>query len=137
MAAGTLLVEQYFGLTPETAVLAATMGATTFSLFHIFAGLSCRSETQTAFSRDLLADRRQVVLYGLSLLLTILATELGFLQRVLGTQPLDGQQWLLCVVVAASVLVVDEVIKLVLRLRRGSAPAPAPAPASAPAPAPA
>ena len=61
------------------------MGATTFSLFHIFAGLSCRSETQTAFSRDLLADRRQVGLYGLALLLTILATELGFLQRILGT----------------------------------------------------
>jgi Ca2+-transporting ATPase len=133
MAAGTLLMEAYFGATE--AVLVATLGATTFSLFHIFAGLSCRSETQTAFSRDLLADRRQVGLYGLSVLLTILATELGFLQRVLGTQSLDGQQWLLCVVVAASVLVADEVIKLVLRLRRGRAPAPAPAPAQALAPA--
>jgi Ca2+-transporting ATPase len=135
MAAGTLLLEAYFGSTPDAAVLAATMGATAFSLFHIFAGLSCRSETQTAFSRDLLADRRQVGLYGLSVLLTVLATELGFLQRLLGTTSLDGQQWLVCVVVAASVLVVDEVIKVVLRMRRGRGPAPASAPAPSLAPA--
>jgi Ca2+-transporting ATPase len=130
MAAGTLAVEAYFG--PTAAVLAATMGVTTFSLFHIFAGLSCRDETRTAFTADILADRRQLGLYGLALLLTVLATELGFLQRVLGTTSLDGQQWLVCVLVALSVLVVDEVIKLVLRGRRGRQPAAVPAAPPAP-----
>ena len=38
MAAGTLLVEAYFG--SVSAVLAATMGATVFSLYNIFAGVS-------------------------------------------------------------------------------------------------
>ncbi|HVG96934.1 MAG TPA: cation-translocating P-type ATPase C-terminal domain-containing protein, partial [Chloroflexota bacterium] len=123
MAAGTLLVEAYFG--SVSAVLAASMGATVFSLYNIFAGLSSRDETQTAVSRDLLADRRQVGLYGLALLLTILATELGVLQRILGTTSLSGDQWLLAIAVAATVLVVDEVIKFVLRRRRSAAPVPA------------
>jgi Ca2+-transporting ATPase len=134
MSTGTLALQAAHG--PAGAALVATIGATSFSLFHIFAGLSCRDETRTAFTRDLVADRRQVGLYGLSLLLTVLASELGFLQRLLGTTPLDGQQWLLCGVVAASVLVVDEVIKFVLRLRRGHAPVAEPVPAmSAPVPA--
>ena len=129
MAAGTLLVEASFG--SVSAVLAASMGATVFSLYNIFAGVSSRDETQTALSSELLADRRQVGLYGLALLLTVLSTELGFLQRILGTTPLSGDQWLLAIAVAASVLVVDEVIKFVLRRRRSDAPVP---PAAVPAP---
>jgi Ca2+-transporting ATPase len=96
------------------------MGATVFSLFNILAGISARDETHSAFNRDLLADRRQIGLYGLSIVLTILATELGFLQRILGTTPLTGQQWLLCIIVAASILVVDEVIKSFMRRRTGA-----------------
>jgi Ca2+-transporting ATPase len=94
------------------------MGAVTFSLYHIFAGLSSRDETQTVFNRDLMADRRQVMLYGLALVLTILATEIPLLQRLLETSSLNGQQWLTCVLVALSVLVVDEIIKFFLRRRR-------------------
>jgi len=121
MAVGTLVVEA--GYERTSAVLAATMGAVVFSLFNIFAGLSCRSETQSAFNRDILADRRQVTLYGLALLLTILATELGFLQRWIGTTSLNGQQWLICVVVAFFLLVLDELTKFILRRRHSSAQA--------------
>jgi Ca2+-transporting ATPase len=119
MAAGTLIVEQAY--TPAGVLIAATMGATTFSLYNILVGVSCRSETGTAFNRDLLADRRQVQLYGLALLLTILGTELSFLQHILGTTSLTGQQWLVCILVALTVLVVDEVIKFFMRRRRGQA----------------
>jgi Ca2+-transporting ATPase len=123
MAAGTLLVEANYA--PASAVLAATMGATVFCLFHIFVGLSSRNETQTVFNRDLLGDRRQVGLFGLALVLTILATELGFLQRILGTTALSAGQWLTCVVVAAAILLVEEVIKFFLRRHRSRAQAPA------------
>jgi Ca2+-transporting ATPase len=116
MAAGTLILEAYYS--PTSAVLAASVGATAFSLYNVFVGLSCRDETQSAFNREILSDRRQVGLYGLAVGLTFLATELGFLQRILGTQGLTGDQWLLCIAVALSVLVVDEVIKIFLRRRR-------------------
>jgi Ca2+-transporting ATPase len=77
--------------------------------------LSARSETATAFSSDVLHDRTQVLLHGLALLMTLLATELGFLQRILGTTSLSGDQWLICIGFAFALLLVDEVSKFFLR----------------------
>jgi Ca2+-transporting ATPase len=66
------------------------------------------------------------MLYGLALLLTFLPTELGFMQRILGTTSLSGNQWLLCIVFAFALLLVDEVVKVFMRRSRRSAqPAPA------------
>jgi Ca2+-transporting ATPase len=110
---GTLAVEAAYE--PAGVVLATTMAATVFSLFNIFAGITVRSETETVLIRDIVSDRNQLRLYGLAILLTFLATELGFLQRVLGTTSLSFNQWLLCIGIAASLLVVEEVIKFFLR----------------------
>ena len=82
MAAGTLIVEAV--AEPAGAVVAATMAFVVFSLFVVISGLSCHSETQTAFNRNILHDKNQVLLNGLALLFIFLPTELGFLQRGLG-----------------------------------------------------
>jgi Ca2+-transporting ATPase len=116
IAIGTLVIEAIYE--PIDAALAATMGLVVFSLFNIAFGLSARSEFGTVFIRDTVADRRQLGLYGLALLLTLLATELGFLQRVLGTVSLNGNQWLICAAVAFVLLLVDELVKFVLRRRQ-------------------
>lgn len=58
-----------------------------------------------------------MLLYGLAMLMTLLATELGFLQRILGTTSLSGDQWLICIGFAFALLLVDEVIKVFLRRR--------------------
>ena len=97
---------------------AATIGFVAFAFMSIAMGLSARSETASAFNRDIFHDRNQVMLYGFALLLTFLPTELGFLQRILGTTHLTVNQWLLCTVVAIGLLLVDEVIKFFLRRRR-------------------
>jgi Ca2+-transporting ATPase len=44
-------------------------------------------------------------------------TTIGILERIVGTGSLSGQQWGICVAIAASLLVVEELIKLVLRKR--------------------
>jgi Ca2+-transporting ATPase len=118
MAAGTLAVEAYYERID--AVLASTMALTVFSLFSIAIGLSARSETQTVLNRDILADRRQVEIYGLTLILVFLATELRFLQRILGTTSLNGDQWWICFGVAFTLLLIDESIKFVMRRRRAA-----------------
>ncbi|MBP1703589.1 MAG: cation-transporting P-type ATPase, partial [Chloroflexi bacterium] len=115
IAIGTLVIEASFDTSQE---LAATMGFVVFSLFNIVFGLSARSEKGTVFNRDNVSDRRQLGLYGLALLLTFLATELNFLQRILNTIPLSGDQWLLCIGVALALLLIDEVIKFFMRRRR-------------------
>ncbi len=116
MAAGTLIVEAV--AEPAGAVVAATMAFVVFSLFVVISGLSCHSETQTAFNRNILHDKNQVLLNGLALLFIFLPTELGFLQRGLGLTSLTGNQWLLCFGLAFVLLIVYEILKIFLRSRR-------------------
>src|SRR5512139_2046172 len=119
VAIGTLAVEAAF---KTDAALSATMGMVVFALFNVAFGLSARSETGTVFVRDTVGDRRQLQLYGLALLLTILATELGFLQRILGTVSILGDyRWLLCIVLALALLLIDEVVKFFMRRSRRAA----------------
>jgi P-type Ca2+ transporter type 2C len=115
IAFGTLALEAIY--TPISTVAAATMGFVVFSLYNVATGLSARSEFGTVFDRDTLSDRRQLMLYGISVGLAFLATELGFLQRLLGTTSLRAQEWLLCLGFAVFLILVDEVIKFFLRRR--------------------
>ena len=64
-----------------------------------------------------MSDRRQLTLYGGTILAIILATEIGFLNRILDTTSLSGGQWLVCVLLAAGLILVEEIIKLVVRRR--------------------
>jgi P-type Ca2+ transporter type 2C len=120
MAAGTLILEA--GSADAGPAVAATLGFVAFSLFSVVVGLSCRSETASAFNRDILSDRRQLMLFGLALLLTYLPTKLG----LLGLTELSGNQWLLCIGLAIALLLVDEVVKVFMRRsRREGQPEPA------------
>jgi len=97
---------------------AATMGFVAFSLLSIVMGLASRSETASAFNRDIFSDRNQLMLYGLAILFTFLPTVLDFLQRMLGTTSLTGDQWLLCIGLALAYLLLDEVVKFFMRRRK-------------------
>jgi Ca2+-transporting ATPase len=130
MAIGTLLLEAV--AEPAGAEMAATMGFVVFSLYSVVIGLSARNETGSAFNRDIFSDRSQLMLYGLALLFVFVPVELGF-PRFLGLTRLSGNQWLVCIIFAFLLLLVDEVIKVFMRRRRSkSEPSVAvPAPAQA------
>jgi Ca2+-transporting ATPase len=113
--------------------LAATMGFVVFSLFNISLGLSARSETGTVFNRDNLADRRQLGLYGLALLLLLLPVEFGIGSKILLTTDISGDQWLICIAFAIGMLLIDEVIKFFLRRSRSTTSKPSGQPILAPA----
>ena len=132
MTIGTLILEAT--AEPAGASVAATMGFVVFSLFNVVIALSCRSETNSAFNRDVLNDRHQLMLYGLALLFVFVPVELG-LPRFLGLTSLTGDQWLICIAFAFALLLATEVVKVFLRRSRSrqkdaTVPA-APAPAQA------
>jgi P-type Ca2+ transporter type 2C len=116
IAIGTLVIEAT--AEPVSPAVAATMGFVVFSLFNIALGLSARSETGTVFNRENLSDRRQLQLYGLSLLFILLPVEFGIGDRFLETTPISGQQWLICIIFALVMVLIDEVIKFFMRRRR-------------------
>ncbi len=100
-----------------SAILASTMLLTTLSLFHVFGALLCRDQTRTVFDPDTFPGVMQLRRYGLALLAIVLVTELGFLQRIVGTTGLSVAEWSTCLAIAASLVVVEELVKVVLRRR--------------------
>lgn len=113
MAIATVSVEAAYE--DEGFAIAAAVGFVTFALFNIALGFTAHSETASTFNRDIISDRRQLGLVGLALLLTILPTQLAFLQRMLGLTELNGEQWLVAIGLAVALVLVDEVIKFFSR----------------------
>jgi P-type Ca2+ transporter type 2C len=99
-------------------VVAATMGFVVFGLMSVAMGLSARSETKSAFNRDIFHDKNQLMLYGIALAVTYLSTELNFLQKMLGLTSLGRNEWWICIAFAIGLLLVDEVIKVFLRRKQ-------------------
>ncbi len=117
MTVGSLVAYQ-IGHDQDGAVVASTMLLTTLSLFHVAAGFLARDQDGTIFSRSAIPGATQLRRYGLSLLAVVAITALNILERIFDTTPLSADQWAICGSIALSLLVVEELIKLVLRRRK-------------------
>jgi Ca2+-transporting ATPase len=103
-------------------VVGRTMGLTVFSLANVWFALETSDPEHSVFSIGTLAQNPSLLKgAGLALVATVLATELGLLNRILETVGLSIDQWLICIVVSLAVLVVVEVTKL-LHLNADAAP---------------
>jgi P-type Ca2+ transporter type 2C len=111
--------------------VASTMLVTALSLSHLAVGLLARDQRNTIFSRAALPGPTQLRRYGIVVLAIIAVTTIGFLQRIFQTVELNLTQWSICIGIAASLVVIEELIKLVIRRRHRRAVAtqtqPAPA----------
>jgi Ca2+-transporting ATPase len=116
MGAGTLGVISW-AERAHTREIAHTMGVVTFSLYALFFSIATRDERRTVFSLDTFADAKFVIATGVSILTLLLTTVFGPLQAFLKTTSLDVRQWLICLAVALSIVVVSEVRKAVARRR--------------------
>jgi Ca2+-transporting ATPase len=116
MTIGALVAYQ-IGESNFTALVASTMLLTTLSLFHLAAGLLARDQVHTIFNAHTLPGPTQLRRYGLALAAIILVTEIGFLQRVFSVVELTFNQWLICIGIALTLVVVEEVIKFFIRRR--------------------
>jgi Ca2+-transporting ATPase len=119
MTVGALVAYQ-IGDSQGGAIVASTMLLTTLSLFHVLVGLLSRDQRNSLFGHDAIPDIAQIRRYGIALLAIFAITTLDILERLFGTTELTLNQWLICIGLALTVVVVEELIKLVLR-RRGSA----------------
>jgi P-type Ca2+ transporter type 2C len=56
--------------------------------------------------------------------LTLLVTEIGFLQRIFGTTSLTAEQWGICLLAVLVAIALVEIVKFILRhVGRGAVPA--------------
>ena len=103
--------------------VACTMGVVTFSLYALFFSIATKDERRTVFSLETVADKTFNICTGVSIVTLILATVLGPFEALLKTTSLDVQQWLVCIAVALSVVVMSEIQKITVRRHAGVAPA--------------
>ncbi|MHB1131405.1 MAG: cation-translocating P-type ATPase [Chloroflexota bacterium] len=92
-----------------------TMAFTTLMLFQMFNVFNARSDTHSAFYQ-LFHNRWLWGAVGLSLVLQVAVTYVPFLQDAFSTVPLQASDWLLCTLVASSLLWLRELSKLLRRL---------------------
>jgi P-type Ca2+ transporter type 2C len=117
MTIGTLVAYR-IGEEQGGALVGATMLLTTLSLFHVVAGLLSRDQVGTVFDRDALPGAAQLRRYGVALVAIVAVTTIDLLTRVVGVTGLSGEQWGICVALAATLVVTEEAVKLALRSRR-------------------
>lgn len=99
---------------------ARTMAFTTLMIFQLYNVFICRSRRRSAFS-GLTENKWALAAVALSLVAHVLVIYVPVLQAAFHTAPLRGIDWLVAGAVGASLLVIMEIVKLVLRSREQSA----------------
>ena len=112
------------GTGPNTAdeAYARTMAFTTLMMFQLFNVYNCRSNWRSAFS-GFFDNKWLLVAVIFSLSTHVLVIYVPFLQTAFHTVALSAKDWLIVTGVSATLLVIVELVKLVLRARRRAAPA--------------
>jgi P-type Ca2+ transporter type 2C len=116
MAIGTL----YVFMTSQQAgdlAYAQTMAFTTLAMFQVFNSLNVRSSTRSLFQIGLFTNRWLIGAIVVSILLQIMANQVGFMQTALDTAPLSLSDWGLIVGISSTVFVADELRKVYSRSR--------------------
>jgi Ca2+-transporting ATPase len=111
------LVAYRIGEESDGPLVASTMLLTALSLFHVAAGVLARDQHDTIFKRSAIPGATQLRRYGIAVLAVVAVTSLEILQRIFETTELNFWQWSVCLGLAASLVVVEESIKFVIRRR--------------------
>jgi len=113
MAIGTLYL---FGQNYEVDLQKAwTISLTTLAVFQWFNAWNCRSHVKSIFSPNPFSNKFLVGATGVVIGLQLLAVYNPFFQKVLRTVPLGGKEWMISVAVASSIIVFEELRKVIYR----------------------
>ncbi len=113
LAAGTLAL---FSMYYRTDIVKAwTIALTTLAVGHWFNAWNCRSEEKSIFQMNPFSNRFLFLVTILIIILQLLAVYNPFLQNILHTSPLLISEWILIVIIASLVVIVEEVRKLFYR----------------------
>ena len=116
MAAGTLTL--FYSARPQGEAYALTLAFTTFVLFQFFNIFNARAERDSAFAVGFLRNRWLWLALAGVLALQVVVVHWGPAQAVFDTVDLRLADWLLAAAVASSVLWIEELRKLGMRLYR-------------------
>jgi magnesium-transporting ATPase (P-type) len=102
---------------------AVGLGFTTFALANLFFSFTARDELRSVCSLDTVNDRTFLTTSLMSVAALVFVTELPFFQRVFDIVELPGNQLLICIGAALTIVVASEIRKSLLRRREPAATA--------------
>ena len=111
MMLGTLFMFQH-GLATQSPTYALTLAFTTFVLFQFFNVFNARSEHGSAFNANFFRNGKLWLALAGVLALQVMAVHWSPAQTIFGTTDIDVDDWLLAAAVASSVLLLDEMRKV-------------------------
>jgi Ca2+-transporting ATPase len=97
--------------------VARTMGLTTFLIAVVLLSFESLDQRRSVFNLDVLADRTFLLATGISVAVIYLGTTFSGFQRILDTTGLSLNQWIICILASAGVVVASEIRKVFLRRR--------------------
>lgn len=113
MMIGTLyLFGQYF---TEDIAKAWTISLTTLAVFQWFNAWNCRSENKSILSMNWFTNKYLVGATVIVIMLQIAAVYTPTLQKLLHTVPLELSEWIMIILVATSIIFVEEIRKYIYR----------------------
>ena len=115
MAVGTLGVLAY-GLANLPEPEALTLAFTTFVFFQVFNVFNARNERETVFGRHTFTNRRLWLALASVVALQVAIVELPAFHGLFKTTDLDAGTWLLAILVASTILFLEESRKLAMRV---------------------
>jgi Ca2+-transporting ATPase len=116
MTAGSLVAYQV-GDARGGPVVGATALLTALSLFHLATGLLSRDQYNSIFDRGAIPAATQLRRYGLALLMIVAVTTIQPLEQLIKTTELDLALWSVCGGLALCLVLIEELVKLVVRVR--------------------
>lgn len=96
---------------------ALTLSLTTLAVFQWFNAWNCRSDKESIFTTNPFSNKFLLAATGIVVLLQALAVYTPFMHVILHTTPLSWGEWLLCIAIAFSIVVVEETRKFLYRRR--------------------
>jgi Ca2+-transporting ATPase len=121
MTVGILALRQWAEGAYGDATVAATMSLSAFVFYHIINGLENNHRTRTVFSIETFENRSQNLLMLGVVAMLILGMEMNLFQRLLDTTHLTFNQWMIALLVALPLLILEEILKFFLRRREKKA----------------
>lgn len=116
MAIGTLYL---FSQSYEADLQKAwTISLTTLAVFQWFNAWNCRSQVKSIFTSNPFTNKFLVGATGVVIVLQILAVYNPFFQKVLRTVPLGAKEWVIILIVAVSIIITEELRKVIYKYRK-------------------
>ncbi|MBM3257312.1 MAG: cation-transporting P-type ATPase [Candidatus Liptonbacteria bacterium] len=110
---GTLFA--FMDYLPTDPTKAFTMALTVLAVFQWFNAWNCKSEIKSIFTPEFAKNKFLIGATGIVIILQMLALYHPFFQSFLHTVPLSARDWLVVTLFASSILVIEELRKLIVR----------------------